>query len=105
MGRASYNLTHDSELLHSSKDKGCTHPHETQKHTETEGRHVTVSVIKLASSLSGRHSPNALTNVVRFFFGSGLASARIIGFLGFEKKRIICMKTRTPRYITQFISS
>lgn len=45
---------------------------------------------RLASSLSGRHSPNALTKVVIFFLGSALARASIIGLRGLEKKRIIC---------------
>lgn len=44
---------------------------------------------RLASSLRGRHSPNALTKVVIFFLGSGLARASIMGFRGLEKKRII----------------
>jgi hypothetical protein len=45
---------------------------------------------RFASSLSGRHSPNAFTSDVIFFSGYGRATARIIGFLGFVKKRIIC---------------
>ena len=45
---------------------------------------------RLASSLSGRHSPNALTKVVMFFLGSGLARASIMGLWGLVKKRIIC---------------
>ena len=59
---------------------------------------------RLASSLNGRHSPNALTKVVIFFLGSALARASIIGLRGLEKKRIICqikinkidIKIKTP---------
>ena len=37
------------------------------------------SFTKLANSLSGRHSPKALSKVVTFFLGSGRDNARIIG--------------------------
>lgn len=47
---------------------------------------------RFASSLSWRHSPKAFTKVIKFFFGSGLARASIIGLRGLEKKRIICRK-------------
>lgn len=56
--------------------------------------HGSLKLTRLASSLNGRHSPNALTKVVRFFLGSGLARASIIGFRGFVKKRIICTQRR-----------
>lgn len=49
-----------------------------------------LELTRLASSLNGRHSPNALTKVVIFFLGSALARASIIGLRGLEKKRIIC---------------
>jgi hypothetical protein len=55
---------------------------------------------RLASSLNGRHSPNALTKVVIFFLGSALASASIIGLRGLEKKRIIC-QIKSPGLILQ----
>lgn len=48
------------------------------------------NLTRFASSLRGRHSPNAFTSDVIFFSGYGRATARIIGFLGFVKKRIIC---------------
>lgn len=48
---------------------------------------------KLASSRNGRHSPNAFNNVVMFFFGSGRASASMMGLCGLVKKRIICSIT------------
>lgn len=44
---------------------------------------------RFAISLNCRHSPKALTRLIKFFLGSGLASASIIGLRGFEKKRII----------------
>lgn len=53
--------------------------------------HQMIEHTRLASSLNGRHSPNALTKVVIFFLGSGLARARIIGFRGLVKKRTICI--------------
>lgn len=42
---------------------------------------------RLANSLNGRHSPKAFKSVVRFFFGSGLDKANIIGLWGFIKNR------------------
>ena len=62
--------------------------------------HQGLQQTRLASSLNGRHSPNALTKVVIFFFGSALASASIIGLRGLEKKRIIC-QIKSPGLILQ----
>jgi len=51
---------------------------------------------RFASSLSGRLSPKAFKRVVRFFLGSGLDKARIIGLCGFVKNRITCKNGLLP---------
>lgn len=80
---------HGYQVLTSAKAEDTRDLSKVQREGEREKtsfrRHT-----RLASSLKGRHSPNALTNVVMFFLGSGLANARIIGLRGLVKNRIIC---------------